>query len=230
MLLARDRAEHRDQPATHAYVLRRSGPVAEVVERASRPAGCAQAGEPLGRLRQHPSLPLEISECRVLLTHSGGRRTVQRALVFLGVVLGVVILGWLQQRQEISRLRADLAGATSALSVDPDSIVRVETSMEIGPTAVDMNRATCPAGYRVVYGGFDSVSPGSEVVFSGSFGSTKTWWVGLDNTRNADYGELGEVTTFAACAPSDSPVSARAERAARTRAKEAVEARAAKHR
>jgi hypothetical protein len=51
---------------------------------------------------------------------------VQRALVFLGVVLAVVILGWLQQRQEISRLRADLAGATSALSVDPDSIVRVD--------------------------------------------------------------------------------------------------------
>ena len=154
----------------------------------------------------------------------------QRALVFLGVVLAVVILGWQQQHQEISRLRADLAGATSALSVDPDSIVRVETSMGIGPTAVDMNSATCPAGYRVVYGGFGSVSPGSEVFFSGSFGSTKTWWVGLGNTRNADYGELGEVTTFAACAPSDSPVSARGERAARERVKEAVAARAAKHR
>jgi len=155
---------------------------------------------------------------------------VQRALVFLGVVLAVVILGWLQQRLEISRLRADLAGATSALSVDPDSIVRVETSMEIGPTAVHANRATCPAGYRVVYGGFDSVSPGSQVFLSGSFGSTKTWWVGLDNARNADYGELGAVTTFAACAPSDSPVSARAERAARKRVTEAVAARAAKHR
>ena len=154
----------------------------------------------------------------------------QRALVFLGVVLAVVILGWLQQRQENSRLRADLAGATSALSADPDSIVRVETSMEIGPTAVDANRATCPAGYRVVYGGFDSVSPRSEVFFSSSLGSTKAWWVGLDNTRNADYGELGEVTTFAACAPSDGPVSAPAERAARTRAQEAVAERAAKHR
>ena len=154
----------------------------------------------------------------------------QRALIALGVVLAVVVLGWWQQRQEISRLRADLAGATSALSVDPDSIVRVETSMEIGPTAVEMNRATCPAGYRVVYGGFDSVSPGSEVFFSGSFGSTKTWWVGLDNTRNADYGELGEVTTFAACAPSDSPVSSRAEKAARKRVKEAVAAQAAKQR
>lgn len=154
----------------------------------------------------------------------------QGALVFLGVVLAVVVLGWLQQHQEISRLRADLEGATSALSVDPDSIVRIETSMEIGPTAVDMNRATCPAGYRVVYGGFDSVSPGSEVFFSGSFGSTKTWWVGLDNTRNADYGELGEVATFAACAPSHGPVSARAERAARKLVKEAVAARAAEHR
>jgi hypothetical protein len=155
---------------------------------------------------------------------------VQRALGFMGVALAVVILGWLQQRQEISRLRTDLAGATSALSVDPDSIVRVETSIAIGPTAVDMNKATCPAGYRVVYGGFDSVSPGSEVFFSSSLGSTKTWWVGLDNSRNTDYGKLGEVTTFAACAPSDSPVSAPAESAARNRGQEAVAERAAKHR
>jgi hypothetical protein len=146
------------------------------------------------------------------------------------VVLGVVILGWLHQRQEISRLRADLQGATFALSEDPDSIVRVETSMAIGPTAVDMNSATCPAGYRVVYGGFESVSPGSDVFFSGSFGSTKTWWVGLDNARNTDYGELGEVTTFAACAPSDGAVSARAEGAARKRVTQAVAAQAARHR
>jgi hypothetical protein len=155
---------------------------------------------------------------------------VHRALAFMGVGLAVVIFGWLHQRQEISRLRTDLAGAMSALSVDPDSIVRVETSMAIGPTAVDMNEATCPAGYRVVYGGFNSVSAGSEVFFSSSLGSTKTWWVGLDNTRNADYGELGDVTTFAACAPSDTPVSALAERAARKRGQKAVADRAAKHR
>jgi hypothetical protein len=155
---------------------------------------------------------------------------VQRALAFMGVVLAVVIFGWLQQRQEVSRLRTDLAGATSALMVDPDSIVRVRTSLVIGPTAVDVHETTCPAGYRVVYGGFESVSRGSEVFFSSSLGSTKTWWVGLDNTRNAGYGELGEVTTFAACAPSDSPVSAPAESAARKRAQEAVAERAAKHR
>ena len=112
----------------------------------------------------------------------------QRALAFMGVVLAVVIVGWLQQRQEISRLRTDLAGATSALSADPDSIVRVGGSLVIGPTAVDVHEATCPAGYRVVYGGFESVSSGSEVFFSSSLGSTKTWWVGLDNTGNADYG------------------------------------------
>jgi hypothetical protein len=153
---------------------------------------------------------------------------VQRALAIMGVVLAVVIFGWLQQRQEISRLRTDLAGATSALSADPDSIVRVETSLVIGPTAVDVHEATCPAGYRVVYGGFDSVSSGSEVFFSSSLGSTKTWWVGLDNTRNADYGELGEVIAFAACAPSDRPVSAPAERAALKLAREAVAERAAK--
>jgi hypothetical protein len=75
---------------------------------------------------------------------------VRRALAFIGVVLAVVIFGWLQQRQEISRLRTDLAGATSALLVDPESIVRVSTSLVIGPTAVDVHRATCPAGYRVV--------------------------------------------------------------------------------
>jgi hypothetical protein len=155
---------------------------------------------------------------------------VQRALVFLGVVLAVVTLGWLQQRQETSRLRAELAGATSALSADPDSIERVETSMEIGPTAVDMNKATCPAGYQVVYGGFHSVSPGSKVFFSGSFGSTRTWWVGLDNSGNTDYGELGAVATFAACAPSDRPVSPRAERAAREFVKKAVAAQRASHR
>jgi hypothetical protein len=155
---------------------------------------------------------------------------VQRALAFMGVALAVVIFGWLQQRRDISRLRTDLAGATSALGADPGSIVRVETSMAIGPTAVDSNEATCPAGYRVVYGGFHSVSPGSEVFFSSSLGSTKTWWVGLDNSRNADYGELGEVTTFAACAPSDSPVSAPAERGARKRVQEAVAEQAAKHR
>jgi hypothetical protein len=148
----------------------------------------------------------------------------------MGVVLAVVAFGWLQQRREISHLRIDLAGATSALRVDPGSIVRVQTSMAIGPTAVDSNKATCPAGYRVVYGGFDSVSAGSEVFFSSSLGSTRTWWVGLDNTRNADYGELGEVTTFAACAPSDRPLSAPAERAALKRAQEAVAEREAKHR
>jgi len=113
---------------------------------------------------------------------------VQRALAIMGVVLAVVILGWLQQRQEVSRLRNDLAGATSALSVDPDSVVRVETSLAIGPTAVDVHDATCPAGYRVVYGGFDSVSPGSEVFFSSSLGSTKTWWVGLDTVATPTTG------------------------------------------
>lgn len=154
----------------------------------------------------------------------------QRALAFMGVVLAVVIFGWLQQRQEISRLRTDLAGAMSALSVDPDSIVRVETSLAIGPTAVDAHEAKCPEGYRVAYGGFDSVSRGSEVFFSSSLGSTKTWWVGLDNSGNADYGELGEVTVFAACAPSDRPVSAPAERAARKLVREAVAEREAKYR
>jgi hypothetical protein len=148
----------------------------------------------------------------------------------LGVVLAVVILGWLDERQEASRLRTDLAGATSALSVDPDSIVRVETSMAIGPTAVNMNSASCPSGYRVAYGGFDSVSPGSKVFFSGSFGSTKTWWVGLDNTGNTDYGELGEVATFAACAPSDRPVSTRAESAAERLVRRAVAEQKANHR
>jgi hypothetical protein len=40
---------------------------------------------------------------------------VQRAFVFLGVVLAVVIMGWLEQRREIWLLRAELKGAMSAL-------------------------------------------------------------------------------------------------------------------
>jgi hypothetical protein len=163
----------------------------------------------------------------VQLTLSGGRPTVQRALVFLGVVLAVVIIDWQDQRRETSLLRAELSGAMSALSADPDSIVRVEWTTQLGPGGVDRATASCPAGYRVVYGRFHSVSPDSRVFFSGSFGSTRTWSVGLDNF---DSRTLGEVKVVAACEPADRPVSARAEKAARKRVKEAVAAQEASHR
>jgi hypothetical protein len=145
---------------------------------------------------------------------------VQRALVFLGLVLAVTTVAWLRQQREISFLRAELDGATAALSADPDSIVRVEWTTELGPGGVDMATSSCPAGHRLVYGRFHSVSPDSRVFFSGSFGSKRTWSVGLDNVNARD---LGGVTVVAACAPADIPVSARAERAARERVTEAVE-------
>jgi hypothetical protein len=159
---------------------------------------------------------------------------VRRALVFLGVVLAVVIMWlehavvimWLEQRRETSVLRAELAGATSALSADPDSIERVEWTTILGPGGVDMATSSCPAGYRVVYGAFHSVSPDSEVFFSDSFGSQRTWSVGLDNF---DSKTDGQVKVVAACGPADRPVSARAESVARKRVKEAVAEREASH-
>jgi hypothetical protein len=154
---------------------------------------------------------------------------VRRALVFLGVVLAAVIIGWLDQRRENSLLRAELAAAMPALSADPGSIVRVEMTTVIGPGAVDSARVSCPAGYRIVYGSFRSVSPESDVFFSDSFGSTRTWAVGLDNF---DSKTLGQVTAVAACAPTDRPAPARAkeERAARRRVGRAVERQQAGHR
>jgi hypothetical protein len=145
---------------------------------------------------------------------------VERGLVFLGLVLAVTTVGWLTQQREILYLRAELAGATSALSADPDSIVPVEWTTDLGPGGVDTATSSCPAGYRLVHGRFHSVSPDSHVFFSGSFGSKRTWSVGLDNF---DSKGLGEVKVVAACAPADSPVSGRAERAARKRVAEAVE-------
>jgi hypothetical protein len=97
------------------------------------PAPPHRARWPAVSNRLTPPLSLEISKRRVLPTHSRGRPSVQRALVFLGVALAVVILGWLQQRQETSRLRADLAGATSPLSVDPDSIVASKQAWRSDP-------------------------------------------------------------------------------------------------
>jgi hypothetical protein len=95
---------------------------------------------------------------------------VQRAFVFLGVVLAVVIMGWLEQRREISLLRAELKGATSALTADADAIKHVEATTELGPGGVDFASVSCPAGYRILYGSYHSVSPdNAEIFFADTF-------------------------------------------------------------
>jgi hypothetical protein len=148
---------------------------------------------------------------------------VQRALAFLGLVLGVVVTGWLDQPREIRSLRANLSGAESALLGGPGAIRHAGGSETIlGPGGIDFATASCPPGYRVVYGNYDSVSAGSEVFFSGSFGSERTWYVGLDNFDNRHSKRMGAVKVSAACTPSENPRSKRAERAARQRVKAAV--------
>jgi hypothetical protein len=147
---------------------------------------------------------------------------VQRALVFLGLALAVVLVGWLIQQREIRSLRADLASAESALLDVPDAMVHVGSETILGPSGIDFAAVNCPPGYRVVYGGYRSVAPGSQVFFSGSFGSKRTWAVGLDNFDNRHSKRMGAVKVSAACVPSDSPRSKRAERAARQRVKAAV--------
>ena len=61
--------------------------------------------------------------------------------------------------------------------------------------------------------------PAREVFLSGSFGSERTWYVGLDNFDNRDSQRMGAVKVSAACAPSENPRSKGAERAARQRVK-----------
>jgi hypothetical protein len=107
----------------------------------------------------------------------------------------------------------------------------VEATTQLGPGGVDFASVSCPAGYRVVYGSYHSVSPdNAEIFFADTFGSKRTWAVGLDNSANLHTENLGSVTTVAACTPTDLPPSARAERAARKRVKEAVAEQQASHR
>jgi hypothetical protein len=157
---------------------------------------------------------------------------VQRALVFLGVVLAVVILGWLNQLRETSSARAELAKAMTALGVDPGAVEHVEWTTELGPGGIDAAQARCPAGYRLLYGWYHSVTPdNAEIFFAGTFGSLRTWAVGLDNSANIHTTQLGSVTVVAACGPGDRPLrSSPSERAARRRMRAAVAEQAAKHR
>lgn len=132
-------------------------------------------------------------------------------------------MGCHDQLREAARLPAELSDAMSAPSADPDSIKRVEVTTELGPGGVDFASVSCPAGYRIVYGSYHSVSPdNAEIFFSDTFGSERTWAVGLDNSANLHTENLGSVTTVATCRPTDHAPSARAERAARKRVKEAV--------
>ena len=147
----------------------------------------------------------------------------RRAIVILNVALAVVMMHWLDQQREMRSLRAKLSGAESALLGGPAAIKYTGSSETIlGPGGIDFATATCPPGYVVVYGNYDSVSAGSEVFFSGSFGSERTWYVGLDNFDNRHSTRMGAVKVSAACAPSENPRSKRAERAARQRVKAAV--------
>lgn len=156
----------------------------------------------------------------------------QRALVFLGVVLSVTIVGWQHERREASFARTQLSTAMSALGADPDSIKRVVWTTELGPGGVDSATSSCPAGYRLLYGTYRSVSPdNAEVFFAGTFGSQRTWAVGLDNSANLHTETLGSVTVEATCAPGNRPLrSAPSERAARKRMREAVAAQQARSR
>jgi hypothetical protein len=79
-----------------------------------------------------------------------------------------------------------------------------------------------------VDGNYHSLSRGSEVFFSDSFGSKRTWYVGLDNFDNRHSKRDGAVQVRATCAPSDKPRSKRAERAARQRVNAAVRRHMAK--
>jgi hypothetical protein len=145
----------------------------------------------------------------------------QRALVFLGLVLAVVVIGWLDQERETPSRGAQLSGAESALPNGP-SAVNTDPETILGPGGIDIATDNCPTGYRVVDGNYHSLSRGSEVFFSGSFGSKRTWYVGLDNFDNRRSKRDGAVQVRATCAPSDKPRSKRAERAARQRVNAAV--------
>jgi hypothetical protein len=155
-----------------------------------------------------------MSEHRVLLTDSGGRPTVQRALVFLGVVLAAVVVAWLSEKRENGVLRAQLTEAKG--------FTHRGASMEIGPGGVHPLRVSCPQRYQVVAARFHSVSSNSKVFFSDSFGSKRTWWVGLDNSASEDD---GTVTLEVTCLRTGLEVSDDAERAARKRATVAIRER-----
>jgi hypothetical protein len=150
----------------------------------------------------------------------------QRALVFLGVVLAVVVVGCLDQEREIPSRGAQLSGAESAVPSGPGAI-NTDPETILGPGGIDIATDNCPTGYRIVDGNYHSLSPGSEVFFSRSFGSERTWYVGLDNFGNRHSKRDGAVQVRATCAPSDKPRSKRAERAARQRVNAAVRRRMA---
>ena len=145
----------------------------------------------------------------------------RRALVFVGLAVAGVVQ--LHQQREIGIVRARLAVTESALTGGSGAITHAGGSETIlGPGGIDVATATCPKGHRVLYGVYDSLSPGSQVFFSGSFGSARTWYVGLDNFDNRHSKRMGAVKVSVACAPSDDPRSKRTERAARQRVKAVV--------
>ena len=145
----------------------------------------------------------------------------RRALVFLGLAVAVVVQ--LHQQRDIRSLRARLAVTESALAGGSGAMKYTGDSETIlGPGGIDVAIANCPPDHRVVHGIYHSLSPGSRVFFSGSFGSERTWYVGLDNFDNRHSKRSGAVKVSVACGPSENPRSKRAERTARQRVNAAV--------
>jgi hypothetical protein len=110
--------------------------------------------------------------------------------------------------------------------VGVSKLTRVEVSKPVAAGGVDDVTATCPAGQGVVSGGFRSVSAGSGVFFSDSFGAPNSWAVGLDNF---DSSQTGTVTAEAYCARTGLAAGAASASRARSRAQAAVARQRASH-
>jgi hypothetical protein len=110
--------------------------------------------------------------------------------------------------------------------VGVSKLTRVEVSKPVAPGGIDDVTATCPAGQGVVSGGFRSVSAGSEVFFSDSFGAPNSWAVGLDNFRSS---QTGTVTAEAYCARTGYAAGAASAGRARARIAAAVARQRAAH-
>jgi hypothetical protein len=143
---------------------------------------------------------MAVGRCSVLeaTAQAAGVGRASTGSICLSVALAVVVVGC----------------RPGAINTDAETV--------LGPGGIDIATDNCPTGYRVVDGNHHSLSPGSEVFFSRSFGSERTWYVGLDNFGNRHSKRDGAVQVRATCAPSDKPRSKRAERGARQRVNAAV--------
>lgn len=94
------------------------------------------------------------------------------------------------------------SGAAAALG----KIVRVQSpELTIFAGDIDGPTATCPSGYALVSGGYDTIGADTEVFFADDFGSRNSWSVGVDNF---DSSIEATAVAIAYCAPSGKAVSA----------------------